>query len=181
MPAPGDYDEREIGGMIRSGKPKYSEKTCPSAALSTTNPTCCPDANPGPHDQTRIWTRAAAVGSQRLIAWAEARPTTKLYVCTRVGQRLALAPRPLMIYNHEVTVNWINSSMALQPFVGPWPLLQFVIFFTQLVKRLGRLISPLQGRYLHTGQHKHRIKANTDIHAFEWDSHSWSQRSSYRR
>jgi hypothetical protein len=29
------------------GKPKYSEKTCPSAALSTTNPTRCPDANPG--------------------------------------------------------------------------------------------------------------------------------------
>jgi hypothetical protein len=27
------------------GKPKYSEKTCPRAALSTTNPTCCPDAN----------------------------------------------------------------------------------------------------------------------------------------
>jgi hypothetical protein len=29
------------------GKPKYSEKTCPSAALSTTNPTCCLDVNPG--------------------------------------------------------------------------------------------------------------------------------------
>jgi hypothetical protein len=29
------------------GKLKYSEKTCPSAALSTRNPTCCPDANPG--------------------------------------------------------------------------------------------------------------------------------------
>jgi hypothetical protein len=29
------------------GKPKYSEKTCPSAALSTTNPTCFSDANPG--------------------------------------------------------------------------------------------------------------------------------------
>jgi hypothetical protein len=28
-------------------KPKYSEKTCPSAALSTTNPICFPDANPG--------------------------------------------------------------------------------------------------------------------------------------
>jgi hypothetical protein len=26
------------------GKLKYSEKTCPSAALPTTNPTCCPDA-----------------------------------------------------------------------------------------------------------------------------------------
>jgi hypothetical protein len=36
VPAPGDYDDGEIGGMIG-----------PSAALSTTNPTCCPDANPG--------------------------------------------------------------------------------------------------------------------------------------
>jgi hypothetical protein len=30
-----------------AGEPKYSEKTCPSGALSTTNPTCCPEANPG--------------------------------------------------------------------------------------------------------------------------------------
>jgi hypothetical protein len=29
--------------------PLYLEKTCPSAALSTTNPICCPDAHPGPH------------------------------------------------------------------------------------------------------------------------------------
>jgi hypothetical protein len=29
------------------GKPKYSEKICPSAVLPTTNSTCCPDANPG--------------------------------------------------------------------------------------------------------------------------------------
>jgi hypothetical protein len=30
----------EIGGMkIGRGKPKYSEKACPSATLSTTNPT----------------------------------------------------------------------------------------------------------------------------------------------
>jgi hypothetical protein len=27
-----------------------------------------------PHDQTRDWTRAAAVGSRRLTAWAMARP-----------------------------------------------------------------------------------------------------------
>jgi hypothetical protein len=43
------------------GKPKYSEKTCPSATLFTTNPTF----------QTRARTRAAAVGSQRLTAWAK--------------------------------------------------------------------------------------------------------------
>jgi hypothetical protein len=29
------------------GDSKYSEKTCPSAALSTTKPTFCPDANSG--------------------------------------------------------------------------------------------------------------------------------------
>jgi hypothetical protein len=46
------------------GKPKYSEKTCPSDTLSTTNPTC----------QTWARTLAAAVGRQRLIAWAMARP-----------------------------------------------------------------------------------------------------------
>jgi hypothetical protein len=39
------------------GKPKYSEKTCPSTALSTTTP-----------HAARTRTRAAAVGSQRLIA-----------------------------------------------------------------------------------------------------------------
>jgi hypothetical protein len=49
VPSPGDYDEGEIGGMISRGNPKYSEKTCSSAASSTTNPTCCPDANPGRH------------------------------------------------------------------------------------------------------------------------------------
>jgi hypothetical protein len=46
------------------GKPKCSKKACPSATLSTTNPTW-PDlgSNPGP-----------AVGSQQLTAWAMARP-----------------------------------------------------------------------------------------------------------
>jgi hypothetical protein len=35
-------------GMGGGGwNPKFSKKTFPSAALSTTNPTCCPDAKPG--------------------------------------------------------------------------------------------------------------------------------------
>jgi hypothetical protein len=45
-------------------KTKYSEKTCPV-------PLCPPQI---PHDVTRAWTGAAAVGNQRLIAWAMARP-----------------------------------------------------------------------------------------------------------
>jgi hypothetical protein len=46
-----DDDDDEcgaVGGMRIGRKPKYSEKTCPSATLSTTNPTW-PDlgSNPG--------------------------------------------------------------------------------------------------------------------------------------
>jgi hypothetical protein len=47
VPTPGDYDDREIGGMIGSGNRSTRKKPAPSAALSTTNPTCCPDANAG--------------------------------------------------------------------------------------------------------------------------------------
>jgi hypothetical protein len=43
---PGGYDNGEIGGMFGRGN-RSTEKTCPSASLSTTNPTCCPDAIPG--------------------------------------------------------------------------------------------------------------------------------------
>jgi hypothetical protein len=43
VPALGEYDDGEIGGMM-----KYSEKTCTSAGLSTTNPTCLPGCEPRP-------------------------------------------------------------------------------------------------------------------------------------
>jgi hypothetical protein len=39
------------------------------------------------------------------------------------------------------------------------------VIFSQTVGLLGRVINPSQGRYLHTGQHKHRINAHTNIHA----------------
>jgi hypothetical protein len=39
VPAPGDYDDGEFGGMKIDRKLKYSEKTCPSATLSAKNPT----------------------------------------------------------------------------------------------------------------------------------------------
>jgi hypothetical protein len=39
VPAPGDCEDGEFGGMNGQGKPKYSEKTCPDATLFTTNPT----------------------------------------------------------------------------------------------------------------------------------------------
>jgi hypothetical protein len=48
--------------------------------------------------------------------------------------------------------------MALQPFVLPWPLFQFLDLFIQSAGFLGREISPSQSRYLHTGRYKHKIK-----------------------
>jgi hypothetical protein len=59
--------------------------------------------------------------------------------------------------------SFINGSTAFC-----WALasfFSFVIFFIQTVEFIGRVISPSQGRYLHRGQHKHRINANTHIHA----------------
>jgi hypothetical protein len=43
VPAPGDYDGGEIGGMMMG----TGNRSTRSAALSTTSPTCCPDENPG--------------------------------------------------------------------------------------------------------------------------------------
>jgi hypothetical protein len=93
-----------------------------------------------------------------------------MYVCTRVGQRLALAPRPVMIYSqlHKTLSIYlsiylpkylsiyspkylsITLSKPLQPFVITWPLFQFPNPFTQSVRLPGREMSPSQDRYLHT-------------------------------
>jgi hypothetical protein len=63
-----DGDCGEIGGMkIGRGNPNTRRKPAPA-------PLCPPQI---PHNQTRARTRAAAVGSQRLTAWAMARPFFK--------------------------------------------------------------------------------------------------------
>jgi hypothetical protein len=52
--------------------------------------------------------------------------------------------------------------------------------FTKSVELIGRGISPSEGRYLHTGQHTHRI--NKHRHPYlEWDSNTRSQCSSGQR
>jgi hypothetical protein len=57
VPAPGDYDDGEIGGMIGRGNRSTRRKPAPV-------PLCPPKT---PH-AARMRTRAAAVGSQRLTA-----------------------------------------------------------------------------------------------------------------
>jgi hypothetical protein len=63
VPAPGDYDDGEIGGMSGRGNRSTRRKPAPM-------PLCPPQA---PHAAwMRTW--AAAVGSQRLTVSAMARP-----------------------------------------------------------------------------------------------------------
>jgi hypothetical protein len=59
VPAPGDYDDGEFGGM-KIGRGNRSTRRKPAPA-----PLCSPQI---PLDQTRARTRAATVGSQRLTA-----------------------------------------------------------------------------------------------------------------
>jgi hypothetical protein len=48
-------------------------------------------------------------------------------------------------------------SMALPAHSGPRPLIQFRNHFSQTEGLLGRMIGPSQGRYLNTGQLKHKL------------------------
>jgi hypothetical protein len=64
VPAPGDCEDEEFGEM-KIGRGNRSTRRKPATAPLR------PPQNP--LDQTRAQTRAAAVGSQRLTAWAMAR------------------------------------------------------------------------------------------------------------
>jgi hypothetical protein len=68
VPAPGDCKDGEFGGM--NGTENRSTRRKPAST-----PLCSPQI---PLDQTRDWTQAAAVGSQRLTASVMARPCPRL-------------------------------------------------------------------------------------------------------
>jgi hypothetical protein len=75
---------------------EYSEKTCPSATFSTTNPTC----------SARMRSRAAAVGNRRLNAWAWYGTLIIIIIIIIWFVRL-LALRPLLAYCASVIVKMI--------------------------------------------------------------------------
>jgi hypothetical protein len=134
------------------GKPKYSEKTCPSAASSTTNPTCCPDANPG--------RRGGKPASNR---WATARPLPKLtvrrsttWICAVI--RPANQIRVVLLCLHPHDIVWL-------PYCYCWvPLILNFVKTDQLVQQgksgdtqtmkalhceLGRLFPPTFRRWMY--------------------------------
>jgi hypothetical protein len=112
-------------------------------------------------------------------------------ICLCIGKSTILSQfNPIQIVTNfsleaDLNQNSTKTNFSLfihqclySPLLGHGLFFSFVIFFTQSVRLLGRVISPSQGRYLHTGQQKQRISAHTDIHAIEWDSKPRSQHSS---
>jgi hypothetical protein len=96
-----DGDCRTIGGM-KIGRGNRSTRRKPAPA-----PLCPPQI---PHDQTRARTRAAAVGSQRLTAWAMARPLFIWYIlyllnCLQSRHRLSLHLEFVFITDFQNTEN----------------------------------------------------------------------------
>jgi hypothetical protein len=104
--------------------------------------------------------------------------------------------KPITIMNFQGTVKFDNLSIYLSVYLPTYLYVYLSIYgsldfvelgrfsvsrsFTQSVGLLGRGISPSQGRYLHTGQHKYRTNAH--IHPYlEWNSNPRSQRSNGRR
>jgi hypothetical protein len=65
----------------------------------------------------------------------------------------------LLVYADDVNF-FFSFSISSTALVGPGRFFSFLIY-SQLVGPLGRVISPSQGRYLNTGQHKHRINTYT--------------------
>jgi hypothetical protein len=74
--------------------------------------------------------------------------------------RLAMLTSLFVVFLSSVIHQW-----RYRPSLGPGLIFSFVIFFTQTVGLLGRVISPSQDLYLNTRQHKHRINTYTNIHA----------------
>jgi hypothetical protein len=70
------------------------------------------------------------------------------------------------IMNGSTTLCWALASSSISQ-----------SFFTQTVGILGEGIRSSQDRYMHTGQHKHRINAHTDIHVL---SEIWIHGPSFR-
>jgi hypothetical protein len=111
VPAPDDCEDGEFGG-IKIGRGNRSTRRKPAPA-----PIYPPQM---PLDQTRAWTQAAAVGSQRLTAWDMARHNFKETTYMRTEQKCGsnqvncLGSKGIHIQTHTRT---LRESFLLISFV----------------------------------------------------------------
>jgi hypothetical protein len=111
VPTPVDCDDGEFGGM-KIGRGNRSTRRLPAPA-----PLCPPQI---PLDQTRSRTRTAAVGSQRLTAWAMARPSLLLtnrpiiwrYIVIETSLNKWKSETWFLIQSHkDITITYIVIKM----------------------------------------------------------------------
>jgi hypothetical protein len=74
----------------------------------------------------------------------------------------------LNLYCLQIHSIYFPPPWLFQPIQGPVLLFSSVIIFSQMVGLPRRVISLSQGRYLNTGQHKHRINAYTHQTSIPW-------------
>jgi hypothetical protein len=76
VPAPGNCEDGEFCGMKIGRENRNTRRKLTPAPLRSLKI---------PHELTRARTRAAAVGRQRLTAWAMARPKNTIYLHSNIG------------------------------------------------------------------------------------------------
>jgi hypothetical protein len=105
---------------------------------------------PASNDRLQKWNAGIRIGKESWSNWRKPAP-------------VPFCPPHTV---HELMCDWMQTiylSMALQPFVGPWPDFKFLHLFTQSVGLLGQGISLSQGCYLYTGQHKQNKRRQTSV------------------
>jgi hypothetical protein len=103
------------------GKPKYSEKTCPSATLSTTNPTWPdPDSNPG--------RRSGKSATNRLSYGAQCAACSWLWLNSEAGDRRIWCIGGILISRGHQRNLGATSSMT-----GTVIMLNTNLFFCEMV------------------------------------------------
>jgi hypothetical protein len=98
--------------------------------------------------------------------------TTQIELCVGIIGDLPFLNRWILLLLTESIYESIALCRASAAFFS-------FLIYTQKVRLLGLGISPSQGRYLHTEQHKHRLNVNR-YPCLEWDSNPRSQCSSGR-
>jgi hypothetical protein len=126
VPATGDYDDGEFGGM-KIGRGNRSTRRKPAPA-----PLCPLQI---PRDQTRVWTRAPAVGSQRLTAWAMARPNFQHNISRKFY--LFTLPNQLRDCDSTTLFVWFRfAQLHTQPVFSSHFFLVLILFYTWTTTRL---------------------------------------------
>jgi hypothetical protein len=142
VPAPGDCEDGEFGGMNDRGNRSIRRKPAPTPLFPPQIPL----------DQTRDWTWAAAVGSQRLTASAMARPSNEHKYIFYIGIWI------LSIANTETILRYLKTVHLIC-----YSKIYYLIFFLHIpCLHISHLKSRLPSLFLY--KRIFHIRSNCPLH-----------------